>query len=58
MRPVTPPAVGVLLLSALVVDHYRLFFLIVTDLHNGNPPLVILNEQDKQDIVAFMKLLD
>ena len=24
----------------------------------GNPPLIDLTEQDKQDIVAFMKLLD
>jgi cytochrome c peroxidase len=43
-----------------VVDHYRRFFLIVTDVDGpgGNPPLVDLTEQDKIDIVAFMKLLD
>jgi cytochrome c peroxidase len=42
-----------------VVDHYRKFFLIVTDVDGpeGNPPLVDLSEQDKTDIVSFMKLL-
>jgi cytochrome c peroxidase len=43
-----------------VVDHYRQFFLIVTDLDGPGPtpPLVDLTEQDKIDIVAFLKLLD
>jgi len=43
-----------------VAEHYRQFFLIVTDVDGpgGNPPLVDLSEQDKQDIVAFLKLLD
>jgi cytochrome c peroxidase len=43
-----------------VVDHYRQFFLIVTDVDGPGPtpPLVDLTEQDKMDIVAFMKLLD
>ncbi len=43
-----------------VVDHYRRFFLIVTDPDGPGPagPLVVLNEQDMKDIVAFMKLLD
>jgi hypothetical protein len=43
-----------------VVDHYRQFFLIVTDVDGPGPtpPLVDLTEQDKTDIVAFLKLLD
>jgi len=43
-----------------VVEHYRKFFLIVTDVDGPGPeqPLVVLTEQDKRDIVAFMKLLD
>jgi cytochrome c peroxidase len=43
-----------------VAEHYRRFFLIVTDVDGPGPtpPLVDLTEQDKQDIVAFMKLLN
>jgi cytochrome c peroxidase len=43
-----------------VVEHYRLFFAIVTDIDGPGPepPLIQLTEQDKKDIVAFMKLLD
>jgi cytochrome c peroxidase len=43
-----------------VAEHYRQFFLIVTDVDGPgpNPPLVQLTEQDKTDIVAFLKLLD
>ena len=42
-----------------VVEHYRKFFLIVTDVDGPGPqqPLIVLTEQDKADIVAFMKLL-
>jgi cytochrome c peroxidase len=44
-----------------VAEHYRKFFLIVTDVDGPlgpAEPLVVLNEQDKRDIVAFMKLLN
>jgi cytochrome c peroxidase len=43
-----------------VAEHYRKFFLIVTDVDGPGPaqPLLVLTEQDKRDIVAFMKLLD
>jgi cytochrome c peroxidase len=43
-----------------VVEHYRQFFLIVSDPDGPGPagPLIVLTEQDKKDIVAFMKLLD
>ena len=43
-----------------VAEHYRKFFLIVSDADGPGPaePLVVLTEQDKRDIVAFMKLLD
>ena len=43
-----------------VVEHYRKFFLIVTDIDGPGPaqPLIVLTEQDKADIVAFMKLLN
>jgi cytochrome c peroxidase len=43
-----------------VAEHYRKFFLIVTDVDGPGPaqPLVVLTEQDKRDIVAFLKLLN
>jgi cytochrome c peroxidase len=43
-----------------MAEHYRQFFLIVTDVDGpgGIPPLVDLTEQDKKDIVAFLKLLE
>ena len=43
-----------------VLNHYEQFFLIVSDADGPGPqpPLIQLNEQDKKDIVAFMKLLD
>jgi cytochrome c peroxidase len=43
-----------------VVEHYRKFFLIVTDVDGPGPaqPLIVLNDQDKADIVAFLKLLN
>ena len=45
-----------------VVEHYRRFFLIVSDADGpDNPeeqPLIVLTDQDKKDIVAFLKLLD
>lgn len=43
-----------------VAEHYRKFFLVVSDPDGPGPaePLVVLSEQDKRDIVAFMKLLD
>ena len=43
-----------------VAEHYRLFFLIVTDPDGPGPaaPLVALTDQDKKDIVAFLKLLN
>jgi cytochrome c peroxidase len=43
-----------------VLDHYQQFFLIVSDPDGPGPeqPLIQLNEQDKKDIIAFMKLLD
>jgi len=42
-----------------VASHYKTFFQIVTDLDGpgGEPPLVVLSDQDQADIVAFMKLL-
>ena len=43
-----------------VVEHYRQFFAIVSDPDGPGPqpPLIQLTDQDKKDIVAFMKLLD
>ena len=43
-----------------VAEHYRKFFLVVTDPDGPGsaPPLIVLTDQDKRDIVAFMKLLD
>jgi cytochrome c peroxidase len=41
-----------------VVEHYRQFFLIVSDPPGDEGPAILLTDQDKQDIVAFMKLLD
>jgi cytochrome c peroxidase len=46
-----------------VLNHYEQFFLIVSDPdgpgpENPAPPLIQLNEQDKKDIIAFLKLLD
>jgi cytochrome c peroxidase len=43
-----------------VAEHYRQFFLIVTDPDGPGPaaPLVDLTDQDKKDLVAFMKLLN
>jgi cytochrome c peroxidase len=43
-----------------VVEHYRKFFLIVSDIDGPGPaePVIVLTEQDKADIVAFMKLLN
>ena len=43
-----------------VAEHYRKFFLVVSDPDGAGPagPLVALTEQDKRDMVAFMKLLD
>jgi cytochrome c peroxidase len=41
-----------------VVEHYRRFFLIVSDPPGDEGPVIVLTDQDKQDIVAFMKLLD
>ena len=43
-----------------VLDHYQQFFLIVSDADGPGPvePVIQLNEQDKQDIIAFLKLLD
>jgi cytochrome c peroxidase len=43
-----------------VAEHYRKFFLVVSDPDGPGPaePLVVLSEQDKKDIVAFLKLLD
>jgi cytochrome c peroxidase len=42
-----------------VAEHYRRFFLIVTDPDGPGPapPFLSLTDQDKQDIVAFMRLL-
>jgi cytochrome c peroxidase len=43
-----------------VAEHYRQFFLIVSDPDGPGPegPLIDLTDQDKADIVAFLKLLD
>ena len=43
-----------------VVEHYRKFFLIVSDIDGPGPaqPLIVLTDQDKADIVAFLKLLN
>ena len=43
-----------------VAEHYRKFFLVVSDPDGPGPaePLIVLTDQDKRDIVAFMKLLD
>ena len=42
-----------------VAEHYRRFFLIVTDPDGPGPagPLLVLTEQDKKDMVAYMNLL-
>jgi hypothetical protein len=42
-----------------VLEHYRRFFLIVSDPDGPGPdgPLIVLDDQDKLDIVAFLKLL-
>jgi cytochrome c peroxidase len=42
-----------------VAEHYRKFFLLVTDPDGPGPaePLIALTDQDKKDIVAFLKLL-
>ena len=40
-----------------VVNHYQTFFIIATDCNiDGDPPLV-MTEQDKADLVAYLKLL-
>ena len=40
-----------------VMDHYQTFFAIATDTNiDGDPPLV-LTDQDKTDVIAFLKLL-
>jgi cytochrome c peroxidase len=43
-----------------VLDHYEQFFLVVSDPDGPGPeqPLIQLNDQDKKDIIAFLKLLD
>ena len=43
-----------------MVEHYRKFFLVVSDPDGPGPeqPLIVLTEQDKKDIVAFMKVQD
>ena len=43
-----------------VMVHYATFFAIVTDFDGpgGDPPLIVLTDQDQQDMVAYMKLLD
>ncbi len=41
-----------------VVEHYRQFFLIVSDPPGDQGPAIVLTEQDKEDIVAYLKLLD
>jgi cytochrome c peroxidase len=43
-----------------VAEHYRQFFLIVGDPDGPGPAesVIVLTEQDKKDIVAFLKLLD
>ena len=44
-----------------VAEHYRQFFLIVSDAPDDVPdagPVIVLTDQDKKDLVAFMKLLD
>jgi cytochrome c peroxidase len=41
-----------------VVEHYKNFFLVVSDPEGPAPPALVLTDQDKKDIVAFMKLLD
>jgi cytochrome c peroxidase len=42
-----------------VAEHYRRFFLVVSDPDGPGPagPVIVLTEQDKQDIVAYLKLL-
>jgi cytochrome c peroxidase len=42
-----------------VVEHYAKFFQIVSDPDGPGPgqPILVLSEQDKKDIVAYMKLL-
>ena len=41
-----------------VVEHYSQFFLIVSDRPGDQGPAIVLTEQDKEDIVAYLKLLD
>jgi len=44
-----------------VAEHYRQFFLIVSDAPDDDPdqgPVIVLTDQDKKDIVAFLKLLE
>jgi cytochrome c peroxidase len=43
-----------------VLNHYEQFFLIVSDPDGPGPApaLIQLNDQDKKDIIAFLKLLD
>lgn len=41
-----------------IVEHYAQFFKIVTDPSVDGDPTLILMEQDKADIVAFLKLLN
>ena len=43
-----------------VAKHYEDFFLIVSDPDGPGPaqPVLVLTDQDKRDIVAYMKLLE
>jgi len=41
-----------------VAAHYAIYFAIVTDPQNGNPPIITLTPQDQADIVEYLKLLD
>jgi len=42
-----------------VAEHYRQFFFVVTDPDGPGPlgPLIVLTDQDKQDIVSYLRLL-
>jgi cytochrome c peroxidase len=40
-----------------VVEHYAKFFAIISTAPGGAAPALVLSEQDKADIVAYMKLL-
>ena len=40
-----------------VVEHYARFFAIISTPSGGAAPALVLSEQDKADIVAYMKLL-